>query len=139
MSIVGAMVRSGVTIFRCHSDDSSRALEVPQWMFDEAVCWHMRLAPRAIVTCRALYDLRELIWATERVASTPVLQAERLIPHSEGGAHATQDSKESERSAATVRADGAGALDRHTGRDARAHGHTARPTAAPARSRAPRI
>lgn len=139
VSIVGAMVRSGVAIFRCRADDNKRALEVPQWMFDESACCRMQLAPRAIVTCRALYDLRELIWATGRIASTPVLQAEHLIPHTEGGAHATQDSKESERSAAAVPTDGASALDRHTSRDARAHGRTARATAAPTRSRAPRI
>jgi hypothetical protein len=88
------------------------------------------------VACRALYDLRELIQAAEPTPSTSVLQAEHLIPYTEGGTHATQNSKDIERSAEVVRAD---ALDRPTDRDARAYARTAHATAAPARSRASRI
>jgi hypothetical protein len=86
VSIVGAMVRGGVAIFRCVADDSTRAFEVPQWMFDAAMCCRTQLASQAIVVCSALYDLLDLIRTTERIPSTPVLQAEHLIPHAEGGA-----------------------------------------------------
>jgi hypothetical protein len=106
VSIVGAMVRGGVAIFRCRSDDSGRTLEVPQWMFDAVACCRTQLAPQAIVACRALYDLHGLIRAAERIPSTPVLQAEHLIPHFTGGAHATHGSKDAERAAAAVPADG---------------------------------
>jgi hypothetical protein len=133
------MVRGGVAIFRCCLDDGSRSLEVPQWMFDTATCCRAQLMQRAIVSYRVLYDLRELIQAAEQISSTPVLQAEHLIPYTEGGAHATQNSKDIERAAEVVRADSAAALDRHTDRRARAYARTAHEAAAPARSRASRI
>lgn len=46
-----------------------------------------------MVACRALCDLRDLIEATERISSIPVLQAEHPISHAAGGAHAMQKSK----------------------------------------------
>lgn len=121
-------------MFRCRTDDSSRALEVPQWMFEVAMCCRSQLAPRAIVACRALYELRELIGATERIASTPVLQAEHLTPHTAGGAHATQDSKDLERAAAAIPTDGAAALEARTGRSSPAHDYATCTVAASARS-----
>src|SRR5262249_6897423 len=48
VSIVAAMTRGGLAIFRCHADDRSRALEIPQWMFDPATCCRTHLAARAI-------------------------------------------------------------------------------------------
>jgi hypothetical protein len=127
-----------VAIFRCHADDGSRALEIPQWMFDAATCCRLQLAARAIVACRALYDVRDLIQVIDRIPSIPMLDAEHLVPHTEGGAQATQDSKDLERAAAAVRADRAAALDRPPDRGTRAHGRAPRATAAPARARASR-
>ena len=139
VSIVGAMVRGGVATFRCRADDSSRCCEVPQWMFDAATCCRTQLVSQSIVACRALYDLRDLIQATERISSTPVLQAEHLIPHATGGAHATQNSRNVERAVAAVSADSATALDQRTGGSTRARRRAARQSAVSARSRAPRI
>ena len=90
VSIVSATVRSGVATFRCRADDSSRCFEVPQWMFDAAACCHTQLGSQAIVACRALYDLRDLIQATERIHSKPVLLGEHPSIHAAGGAHAIQ-------------------------------------------------
>lgn len=139
VSIVSAMVRGGIATFRCRTDDSSRCFEVPQWMFDAATCCRMQLASQAIVACRALYDLRDLIQATERISSTPVLQGEHLTSHATGGAHATQKPKNVKRAVTAVSADSATALDQRTHRGTRAHGRAARKIAVPARSSAPRI
>jgi len=94
VSIVAAMTRGGVAIFRCHADDGRRALEIPQWMFDAATCCRMPLAPRAVVACRALYDVRHLIQVIDRIPSIPMLDAEPLVSDTEGGAQATPDSHE---------------------------------------------
>ena len=139
VSIVSAMVRGGVATFRCRAEDSSRCLEVPQWMFDAATCCRAQLVSQAIVACRALYEVRDLIQAAQRISSTPVLQAEHLLPHALGGAHAMQNSKNVERAVAAVCADGATALDQHTRRSTRARRRAARESAVPARSRVPRI
>jgi hypothetical protein len=138
VSIVAAMARGGAALFRCRTEDSSRALDVPQWMFDAATCCRTTLAERAFVTCRALYDLRDLIQAIERIPSKPELQTAPLVFHTERGAHATQDSTDLARAAATVRADRPTALDRPPGRRTRTHGRPARPIAAPAHAAAPR-
>ena len=137
VSIVSAMVRGGVATFRCRTDDGSRCFEVPQWMFDAATCCRTQLVSQAIVACQALYDLRDLIQATERTSSTPVLQAEHLIPHATGGAHAAQKSNNVERAVTIVSADSAIALDQRTPRSTRARRRAACETAVPARSRTP--
>jgi len=139
VSIVSLMVRGGVATFRCRTDDSSRCFEVPQWMFDAATCCRTQLASQAMVACRALHDLRDLIQATERISSTPVLQGEHLISHATGDAHATQKPKTGERAVRAVSADSATALDQRTTRSTRARGRAAREIAVPACSRAPRI
>ncbi len=138
VSIVAAMTRGGVAIFRCHADDGRRALEIPQWMFDAATCCRMQLAAQAIVACRALSDVRDLVEVIDRVPSIPLLDAEHLVSDTEGDAQATQDSNEIGPAAAAVRADRAATLDRHPDRGARAHDHAARATAAPAHPRASR-
>ena len=138
VSIVSAMLRGGLATFRCRSDDSSRCLEIPQWMFDAATCCRTQLVSQAIVACRALYDLRDLIQATERISSTPVLQAEHLTSHAAGGAHAMQKTKNVERAATAVSTDGATALDQHSPRSTRARRRAAREAAVPTRSRTPR-
>lgn len=139
MSIVSATVRGGVATFRCRADDSIRCFEVPQWMFDAATCCRMQLVSQATVVCRALYDLRDLIQATEQISSATVIQAEHLIPNAPGGAHAMQKSKNIERAVTAISADSAAALDQPTHRRTQARGRAAREAVVPARSRAPRI
>jgi hypothetical protein len=139
VAIVSAMARGGIATFRCRVDDSSRCLDVPQWMFDVASCCRAQLASKAMVACRALCDLRDLIEATERISCIPVLQAEHPISHAAGGAHAMQKSKNVERAVTPVSSNSATALDQPTDRSTRAHRRAARETADPARSRTPRI
>lgn len=134
------MVRGGVAIFRCRPEDNNRCLEIPQWMFDAAMCCHAQLASQAFVACRALYDIRDLIQVTERISSTPVLEGEHLLAHDTGGAHAMQKkSKNVERATTAVSSDAAFALDQPTGRVTRARSRTAREATRSVRSRAPRI
>lgn len=102
VAIVSAMARGGIATFRCRVNDSSRCLDVPQWMFDVASCCRAQLASKAMVACRALCDLRDLIEATERISCIPVLQAEHPISHAAGGAHAMQKSKNVERAVTAV-------------------------------------
>lgn len=117
VSIVGAMLGGGVAIFRCRPDDSSRCLEIPQWMFDAAMRCRAQLASRAFVACHALSQLRDLIDVTERISSAPVLEAEHLLPHDAGGAHAMQKkSKNVERATTAVPSDATSALDQPTSR-----------------------
>lgn len=140
VSIVGAMVRGGVAIFRCRPDDSSRCLEIPQWMFDAAMCCRAQLVPQPIVACQSLYDVRDLIQITERISSTPVLKGEHLLPHDTGGAHAMQKkSKNVERATTAVSSDAASALDQPACRVTRTRSRAAREAAKSARSRAPHI
>ncbi len=132
------MTRGGVAIFRCHADDSRRALEIPQWMFDAARCCRMPLAPRAVVAC-----LRALRCAASDPGHRPDsvdLRARRRAPglDSEGGAQATPDSHDSGAATTAVRADRAVTLDRHPDRSPRAHDRAARATTAPAHVRASR-
>ena len=138
VSIVGAMVRSGVATFRCRADDSSRCFEVPQWMFDAAPCCRTQLVSQAMVACRALYELRDLIQISEQIASTPMLQAEHPIPHATGGAHASAKSNDLERAVTAVSADSAIALDQRTRRSTRARRRAAGEIAVPT-LRVPRI
>ncbi len=139
VSIVSAMVRGGIATFRCRADDGGSCLDVPQWMFDAATCCRAQLVSQATVSSRALYDLRDLIQATERISSTPVIQAEHLIPQSPGGAHATQNSKNIERATAAVSNDCTIELDQHSFGSTRTGRRAARQAAGPARSRTARI
>ncbi len=137
VSIVATMARGGAALFRCHTEGSSRALDVTQWMFDAAACCRTALAAQALVSCRALYDLRDLIQAIEQIPSKPELPAAPLMLHTAGGAHANQDSTDLERTAAAVRADRPAALDGPSHRGPRANGRFARASAATAHAHAP--
>lgn len=109
-------------------------------MFDAAMCCRAQLVRQPSVACRALYDLRDLIEVTERIPATPVLEAEHLLPHDAGGAHAMQKkSKNVERATTAVSSDAASALDQPTRRVTRTRARAAREAAQSARSLAPRI
>src|SRR5690606_35277041 len=121
-------------------DDSSRCLEIPQWMFDAAMCFRAQLASQAYVACWALHDVRDLIQVTVRISSSPVLEAEHLLPLDTGGAHAMQKkSKNVERATTAVSSSTAGELDEPADGVTRARSRAAREAAQSAPSRTPRI
>ncbi|MGH9818456.1 MAG: hypothetical protein ACRD6I_20525, partial [Candidatus Acidiferrales bacterium] len=79
--ILGAVVKAGHTVYRCMLEyaDDSRALEIPQWMFDAAMCCRIALSSTPAVTCEALRELHHLIESVSRSdAHGDVLQAEHL-------------------------------------------------------------
>ena len=103
--IVGAFAKAGHAVYRCvlERTDESRALEIPQWMFDAAVCCRIALAPAPSVTCEALRELRRLIDSACRAAThAGVLQAEHLSTADPGGAYATRESSAIDRSVGVV-------------------------------------
>ena len=57
------LVKSDKAVFRCsvELDGFPSALEVPQWMFDRALCCSMRITDTPVVGCQALLELQELL------------------------------------------------------------------------------
>jgi hypothetical protein len=136
--IVSVVTKGTARILRCRLDDDSRALEVPQWMFETSTCCRMRQAPAAVVTCQALRELRKLVDMGSEVPSSSVLQDEHPIPDIEGGAHAIQEPTAFDQSAAVVPSERAGAMERRAGGRAQSHRGTSRAPTAPTRTRTSR-
>ena len=61
--IRGTLVRRDRVVFRCTIDDdlSSKSLEVPQWMFDRAMCCGMRLVDTPVLGVCELHALKALL------------------------------------------------------------------------------
>ena len=60
-------------VFRCAPEmDAMRSIEVPQWMFDAAVCCRMTLAPTGSVCIQALRELARLLCALSRAEPSTV-------------------------------------------------------------------
>src|SRR5262245_28160238 len=57
-----ALEKNGDGVCRCRLDQnrSVRLLEVPEWMFDVAICSQMQIANMPEVCCEALRDLKKL-------------------------------------------------------------------------------
>jgi hypothetical protein len=88
--VFSASARGIQRVLRCalESTDVTRALEIPQWMFDPVACtaMTMRESPRVdVVALRALVN----VLRSASVAAAPVLQAGHQPQP--GGAHATED------------------------------------------------
>jgi len=68
-TIQGERNRRGTIVFTCRvgSEESGAVLEIPAWMFDEAVCCHFQLAPEATVTVEALRALGRMLQAASGV------------------------------------------------------------------------
>lgn len=82
-------VRKGEqVVLRCALELAEVAprLDVPQWMFDAAICCGMRLMTQASVSVEVLRDIETLLRAVI-AAGSPVLKAEHLSQPGEG-AHA---------------------------------------------------
>src|SRR4029450_12506880 len=63
-------------------------VEVPQWMFDTAVCCQMHMAREPVANVDALFELRSLLASRTRSSPEHVLQAQHHSLSPEGGADA---------------------------------------------------
>jgi hypothetical protein len=113
-------------MFRCAPDDneSTRPLEIPQWMFDAATCCGMTLVETASVSVKTLRDLTRLLRAVEGT-EIGMLQGKHLTLPDSGGACAKPETSKSVRSTDDVSSTTAGTtMDQRTNRGARTNDKT---------------
>jgi hypothetical protein len=86
-----AFVRHGQAVLRCtlEHEEHSRALDIPQWMFDRALCCMMRMAERPWVSLGTLRDLQTLLYHQSSTRDVGVLQDQHRSSPAEGDADAT--------------------------------------------------
>jgi hypothetical protein len=77
-------------VFRCALEpaDCVATLEVPQWMFDPAVCYRIAMASNPNVSVETLRELARLFAAIMRAEPSTVVEAEHLPMPDPGGAYA---------------------------------------------------
>jgi hypothetical protein len=58
-----ALTKGGQPVCRCGVDDqrNDRSLEVPAWMFEPALCDHLRVAEASCVDGQALIELKTVL------------------------------------------------------------------------------
>ena len=85
-----SFTRNGRALFCCSTEESleGRFLEIPQWMFDPAICCRMQLAAVPTVSCEALLDLKAVLQCALPADRDVVLQAQHPCLLSLGGADA---------------------------------------------------
>lgn len=85
--------RGGCPVFQCSLEPScgKRWLEIPQWMFDQAVVCRIRLVSFPIASWEALSELRELITGSSRAGRNDVIRPEHQSPFRIGGSDATRN------------------------------------------------
>jgi hypothetical protein len=90
VTIHRSFTRNGRALFFCSVEESleGRLLEIPQWMFDPAICCRMQLAAVSTVSCEALLDLKTVLQCALPPDGEVVLQAQHLCLLSLGGAGA---------------------------------------------------
>ena len=86
-----AFVRHGQAVLRCtlEHEERSRALDIPQWMFDRALCCMMPMAEGPWVSWEALQDLQTLLSHQSSTRDVGVLQDQHRSSPAEGDADAT--------------------------------------------------
>jgi hypothetical protein len=86
-----AFVRHGQAVLRCtlEHEERSRALDIPQWMFDRALCCMMPMAEGPWVSWEALQDLQTLLSHQSSTCDVGVLQNQHRSSPAEGDADAT--------------------------------------------------
>ena len=91
--IYQTLTKNGAAICHCGLSQTrdSRALEVPQWMFDSAACSRTQIAPSGAVSGAALLELKELLSRVRPGKSAVVLDAEHRSLLYAGGADAVCD------------------------------------------------
>jgi len=77
VAVCGESRRGSLVVLRCVRDElqGCRTLEIPEWMFDAAVCGHMKSTELPHVDCAALLALKHLLWAATGSSERDVVQA----------------------------------------------------------------
>ena len=85
-----AFVRHGQAVLRCTLDhkERSRALDIPQWMFDRAPCCLMHVAEAPRVSWEALRECQELLHHQSPTGQANVLQDQHRSSPAQGDADA---------------------------------------------------
>ena len=93
VSILNAVAKADQGVYRCvlAEAEQDRSLEIPQWMFDSAVCCRIAFAPTPSVSYQTLRELGRLIKSVRRLVEPVVLQAEHPAMPDSGGARARQE------------------------------------------------
>ncbi len=104
VSVHSSLVRSGTAVFRCslNRHDGRWTCEVPQWMFDRAVCCAMRVVDVPATNCQALHQLKELLRAALMPDDGAVIQDQHCSLALEGDADEKIAPSSTCRSAGTV-------------------------------------
>ena len=91
-------------MYRCHIPGKERrnCFEIPQWMFDSAVCSRMRVTESPHVCATALRTLKQLIEETSTASRCAVIEAQHHSLSEKGGADAQTPTKLAARPAEPV-------------------------------------
>ena len=83
-------MKNGRAAYRCRVEQNqeNRILEIPQWMFESAVCGQLCMAETPTVNCEALQDLKGLLRSARLSGANLVLQAQHRCLLSPGGSDA---------------------------------------------------
>jgi hypothetical protein len=130
--IVEAVNTESRAVFHCVTEQAvpglaRRSLQIPQWMFDAAVCHRVRMETTPSVNARALQELRHLLSASRAPAPEVMLEAQHRSWSHEGGADASRCEVTPAEPTQAVPSDHHGSdLGAPAARDARANGTLAR-------------
>jgi len=99
--VVNTIAKHGEMILRCALEplETTRVLEVPQWMFDPVACCHVTCATSPVVDCAALRELKHLLADKPFSTQGSVVKAGHQPLLCTGGADAPHDQPASGRSA----------------------------------------
>lgn len=91
-------------MYRCHIAGKERrnCFEIPQWMFDSAVCSRMRVTESPHVCSTALQTLKQLLKETSTASQSAVIEAQHRSLSEKGGADAQTSTKLAARPAEPV-------------------------------------
>jgi len=100
----GAQRKHEAAMYRCHIPGKERrnCFEIPQWMFDSAVCSRMRVTESPHVCSTALQTLKQLLEETSTAPRSSVIEAQHRSLSDKGGADAQSSTKLAARPAEPV-------------------------------------
>ncbi len=100
-----SLVKGGLAVYRCClevDDSAAKSLEMPQWMFDRAICCGLRQAEQPLVDCAALLRLKALLSVASAAAGEMVIEAQHRSSIWKGDADAKVRSPRSHSAAGSV-------------------------------------
>ena len=100
-----SLVKGGLAVYRCClevNDSAAKSLEIPQWMFDRAICCGLRQAERPMADCAALLRLKALLSVASVAADEMVIEAQHRSSIWKGDADAKVRSPRSHSAAGSV-------------------------------------